>query len=519
MLTKLKATLLIKIKSNSLLFKRFVGLFMCIICVFKSSAQVFCTGFDEQAVSLQEGANAFNTFGNGNGGFLNDWSVFNGTPSIYSSGQLLGVNAYDGNQYVLAAICDNGSNFSEGVSLRYSFLQGNSYNVSLVIRNHGIGSNPTPIDIDFILLDSALNFTYQTQTGCTQTPTIPANALFVHSVSGFSTDSWQLVNFSISNLNQNYHHLWIRSVFSQGAQQVTTFMLLDSFCIETEVPSVCYSFDEQQISPNESQHTFNLFGNGQTGFLEDWRVVSGTPSIYSTGSLGGISAFEGTQFALQAVCNSGANADESVSLSYPFQQGLAYSISMAVRNNGAGNSPTPLDVDFILMTDSIPYTYNPNTGCSPIPNAPATSQPVFSLSSFDQDTWQVVNFNIPVLTSNFNHLWIRAKFSSGSPLVTTFFLFDSVCVSQFPNLVNAGQDMNQVKFTLNPNPTSNYLNIESEIGQGQYSIQDLTGNQVCSGFLFQNKQLINLGELSNGIYFFVFNTNKERGIKKFFIQN
>ena len=102
-----------------------------------TQAQTYCESFDRQTVTLQESAHTFDTFGNGNGGFLNDWNVASGTPSVYSSGQLAGVNAYDGNQYVLTAVCDASDDYSEGLSLQHSFLQGNSYNVSLVMRNRG----------------------------------------------------------------------------------------------------------------------------------------------------------------------------------------------------------------------------------------------------------------------------------------------------------------------------------------------------------------------------------------------
>ena len=494
-------------------------LVILVLATFKmAKSQTYCESFDGQAVTTQDGGHAFNTFGNGNGGFLNDWNVTNGTPSIYLSGQLTGVNAFNGNQFVLNAVCDNGASSSEGLSLQHNFIQGNTYNVSIAIRNHGISTNPTPIDVEFILLDSALSFTYQTQTGCTQTPSIPNSALTVHTESVFAADSWQVITFSIANLTADYHNLWIRSTFSQGSPLTTTFLLLDSVCVETVVPSTCYTFDEQQITTNESAHTFNDYGNGNAGFLQDWNVVSGTPSIYLSGSLGGINAFEGSQFVLQAICNSGANFDESVSLAYNFQQGHSYTVSMAVRNHGTGSTPTPIDVDFILLTDSIPYAYNTGTGCSQIPNTPIGADTVHTLSGLNQDSWQVITFNINSLTADYGHLWFRGQFSSGSPLVTTFFLFDSVCVTELPIPTSLTDKIAQRKLAIYPNPATQTITIDSEINLGTYKIQNITGKELLAGDFSNGNNTFDVSTLNNGIYFFVLQNSAEVVTKKFVVE-
>lgn len=463
-------------------------------------AQTYCESFDGQTLTPQQGAHAFNSYGNGNGGFLNDWNVTNGTPSIYSSGQLSGVNAYDGNQFVLAAVCDASDDYSEGVSLQHDFLQGNTYNITLAIRNHGSTINPTPIDIEFVLLNSPISFTYQTQTGCTPTPAIPNGSLTVHTEPSFTTDSWQLITFSITNLSADYHNIWIRSFLSQGAPFVTTFLLYDAVCVETILPSTCYTFDEQTISTGDQQHTFNTYGNGNPGFLQDWNVASGTPSVYINGSLGSVSAFEGTQFALTGVCSAGSNWDESVSLEYNFQQGYSYSVSMAVRNHGTGNNPTPIDVDYILLQNPISYTYNSSTGCSQLPSTPVGADTVYTLSSLNLDSWQVINFNINNTTANFSNLWFRPQFSSGSPLVTTFFLFDSVCVSQTNEPTGLLENSQKLNFNIYPNPTNSSVTIETTEGKGIYQLQDLTGKLLLSGSVTATKFSLDIGTLSKGIY-------------------
>lgn len=486
-------------------------------CSFGGFTQTYCESFDGQTLTIQDGAHAFNTFGNGNGGFLNDWNVTNGTPSIFLSGQFSGVNAYNGNQFVLAAVCDNDALSSEGLSLQHNFMQGNSYTVSMAIRNHGSETTPTPIDIEFVLLDTLLPFTYQFQTGCTQTPALPGGAMLMHTESSFATDSWQIISFTIPTLSSNYSTIWIRSSFSAEAPQTTTFFLMDSICIQTIIPSTCYTFDEQAIQSFETQHSFNLYGNGNTGFLEDWNVVSGTPSVFPDGLLNGVNAYEGSQFALAAICDAGNDFNESVSLEYNFQQGNSYQVSMALRNRGSVSTPTPIDVDFILTPNAISYSYNSNTGCSQIPVTPLGSDTIHSIPSFNQDTWQVITFSTGILTANYSNLWFRTKFSNGSPLVTTFFLFDSVCVT--PNQLPVGLHFNRPTQQLGifPNPASKTITIDTSINEGAFSIQSITGNTIQSGNLTFSGKTIEINNLDNGIYFFVLKTKSETFVRKFVV--
>lgn len=467
-----------------------------------TQAQTYCESFDSQTVSIQESAHTFNTYGNGNGGFLNDWNVASGTPSVYSSGQLAGVNAYDGNQFVLSGVCDASDDYSEGLSLQHDFLQGNTYNVTLAMRNRGSGVNPTPIDIDFVLLDTPIPYTYQTNTGCSPTPAIPNGSLIVHTESSFATDSWQIINFTITNLSTDYHNIWIRSFLSQGSPFVTTFLLLDSLCIETVVPTTCFMFEEQTITTPDIAHTFNTYGNGNPGFLQDWNVVSGTPSIYFDGALGNVTAFEGTQFALTGVCDISGGWNESVSLEYNFQQGNSYSVSMAVRNRGVNGTPTPIDVDFVLLENPIAYTYNTGTGCSQIPATPAGSDTAYTLAALNQDAWQVISFNVSNLAADYSNLWFRAKFSSGSPLVTTFFLFDSVCVTQINEPIGITETPEQLAINVFPNPTNGTITIETSEAKGFYTLHDVTGKLLLNGTVATKRFNLDLSAFSKGIYFF-----------------
>jgi hypothetical protein len=394
-------------------------------------AQTACYSFDDVNVPANNKQQAFNIYGNGSSGFLEDWYVTSGTPSIYASGDLAGVNAYSGNQYTLMTICDAGATWSEGAAVSYNFVQDQNYTVSMAIRNAPYpGELPTPIDIEYVLLQNPITYTYNPNTGCSPTPAIPVGAVPVHTISSFAQNSWQTVSFNINNLTSAYSQLWIRVKFSAGAPLTTTFFCLDSLCIQSQPESgKCYSFDDTNVPNNNKQHAFNIYGNGNAGFLEDWKVTSGTPAIQSSGDVGGINAYDGNQFALLAICDAGATWSEGVTLDYSFTPGQSYQVSMAIRNAPyLGNPPTPIDVEYVLLDNPIAYTYNSGTGCSPTPSIPANSFTVHTITGFNQNAWQVISFNVGNLNASYNHLWIRVKFSSGAPITTTFFCFDSVCV-------------------------------------------------------------------------------------------
>lgn len=485
-------------------------LLLCtLVFISNLTAQSICENFDSVSVPTQNIQHAFNIYGNGQNGFLRNWRVVSGTPSIQPSGQLAGVNAFSGNQYALQGVCDIAGGWNEGLSLQYDFVQGQDYQVTLAIRNKGIGATPTPIDIQFVLLDNPIPFTYQFSTGCTPTPSIPAGAVITHTINGFDQDAWQLVQFNITGLTADYQQLWIRAAFSPNAPLTTTLLLMDSFCVAPVNNAVCYSFDEQAIPSNESQHTFNTYGNGQTGFLQDWNVVSGTPSINSSGSLNGVPAFEGNQFASTAVCDISGNWNESVSLTHAFLPGRSYQVSMAIRNRGISGTPTPIDLDFVLLKDKIPFTYQFSTGCTPLPATPVDAETVHSISSFNQDSWQVIYFDFNVTTDTFSHLWFRNKFSSGAPLVTTLFLFDSVCVQEISNPTQVTEKEETPSVTVFPNPTSGDITIHSAMAQGLYEIRDAVGRLIKWGNIPASSFSLSLSDVGRGLYFITLADGKQ----------
>lgn len=482
--------------------KKILTLFINSLLFIYSYAQTYCESFDGQTLTTQQGAHAFNTYGNGNGGFLNDWNVVNGTPSIMQSGQIAGVNAYSGNQYALQSACDAGADWGESLSLQYNFLQGNTYQVTMAVRNRGIAGTPTPVDINFVLMDQPIAYTYTTATGCSPNPAIPNNTFIAHTETSFATDAWTIVSFTVSNLNADYHNIWIRNNYSQGAPLVTTFVLLDSVCIEQLSPAQCYMFDEQTVAPSDVNHTFNLYGNGNAGFLADWNVLSGTPSVCYDGYLNGVNAYEGSQYVLMGVCDASALWADGLSLQYNFTQDNTYQVSMAIRNRGIAGTPTPLNVEFVLLDQPIAYTYNPNTGCSPSPAIPNGAVTVHTESSFATDAWTLLTFNIANLNTDFHNLWIRPNFSSGQAETTTFFLFDSLCVTQIDSAMSLADNAALLNLNIYPNPTSGNVIVESASAKGSYLLNDLTGKLLLNGNVTNQRFEIDLSAFSEGVYIF-----------------
>jgi gliding motility-associated-like protein len=437
-------------------------------------SQPYCENFDNITVPNADKAHAFNIYGNGNAGFLSRWFVPSGTPSIYASGDLPGVNAYNGNQYALAGVCDVSQSFADGLVVQFNFVPNHSYNISFAARNAPSGSpQPTPIDIDYILLQNNIPYTYNPNTGCSSTPPIPGGSMTVNTTTNFAQNSWQTISFNTGNVTSNYSYLWIRPKFSAGSPLITTLLLIDSFCIAENVQSYCNSFEGTAVPASDKNHAFNIYGNGNSGFLQDWFIPSGTPSIYATGDFPGMSAYDGNQYALQAICDVGQSWSEGLMLQFNYTQGQSYDVSFAIRNMPqVPNPPTPIDVDYILLPSIIPYTYNASTGCSPTPAIPSGALTVHTLSNFALDAWQIMSFNTGILSANYSYLWIRPKFSAASPLITTFFCSDSACIK--PNACNLALALgNDTSLCTGQN-----LLIDATTPNSTYSWQDGSTNAI-----------------------------------------
>lgn len=262
-----------------------------------------------------------------------------------------------------------------------------------------------------------------TISGCSDTTcsiltdtVVTCNASFTYTNSG---NDYAFQNTSTGN---NLSYTWD---FGDGA----TSNLQNPTHTYASPLNYCESFDNCIFtSAFTREHAFNAFGNGNPGCLTEWEVFSGTPSIYRNSDYvyGGVTAYEGTQFALIGVCDF-PNASEDVALLQNFASGASYTVSMALRTGG---STLPINVDFVLLDARIgtnPYANGtPSFGCSATNAIPTSGVVVHSLQNFSASSWQVITFTISNLTSSYNRLWIRV---SGNPAITSALLLDALCIS------------------------------------------------------------------------------------------
>lgn len=199
-------------------------LFVDSLCITEQVSNSYCIDFDScGTTTAQDREHAFDVFGNGNPGCLEDWEVTNGTPSIYST---FGP-AYSGTYYALFGV--HNSSTTESAALKYDFMAGHNYTVTMAIRNN---NSNLPLNIDYYLLDAAIPYTYNTGVGSSATPAVPGSAQLVHNESNFTAATWQLITFNITNLSSNFSRFWIRQTAS-----ASNYLFVDDLCI-TENTSV-----------------------------------------------------------------------------------------------------------------------------------------------------------------------------------------------------------------------------------------------------------------------------------------
>jgi hypothetical protein len=449
--------------------KKFTALLFVVLILSIAHAQSICESFDNCGnLTNYQREHTFDLFGNGNSGCLSNWEVTSGTPSVYGTF----VSPYSGTDYALFGIHNNTT--VEGAALKFDFLAGKTYNVTLALYNY----NGSPMNIDFYLLQSAIPYTYNYNTGSSAIPAVPGGALKVDSLVQFSAQQWQVVNFTVTNLSQNYSRFWLRQ---SGANN---FLFVDSLCINEviETSSYCENFDEcGTLSPNQREHAFNFFGNGQPGCLSNWEVTSGTPSIY--GSF--VAPYSGTDYALLGIHNS--STVEGIALKYDFLEGKTYTISMALYNyNGSAQN-----IDFYLLTSPIPYTYTTSVGSSPIPAVPAGALLMDSIRQFTSQQWQVHTFTFSNLRQDYNRFWIRQYGANN------FLFLDSLCITE-QTITGIKEANHQPSLALYPNPASNELYIRGLGNETvQISIFDLQGKLLM---MQESAGKIDISQLASGTY-------------------
>lgn len=419
---------------------------------FSLSAQTYCESFDNCFVdpaNLTATRNhAFNTYGNGNPGCLQDWEVTNGTPAVYRDVDGFG-NAFNGSQFMFLGV-DN-TTIGEGAALQYNFQAGKSYQITFARKNATAG---TQLDIAYVLLQGAIPYTYNTGVGASAFPAIPGNAYVAHSEDNYTNNTWQVLTITTPVLATSYSRIWFRP--SSNISQGQAFLLVDSLCIKevvtTPISNTCTDFEDCLIDATNGttlnltrNHTFNTYGNGNAGCLQDWEVTNGTPSIYRDVDGFG-AAYTGNQFVFLGVDNNAIT--EGAAYKYQFQAGQSYRITFARKNAVAG---TQLKMDYVLLQNQIPYTYNSSIGASATPAIPGNALVVSTESSLTSNSWQVLTITTPVLTNSYSRFWIRPSWTA-STQAQTFFLMDSFCIQP----VNC--DTNTVAVSINSsNLTCNHL--------------------------------------------------------------
>jgi len=75
-------------------------------------------------------------------------------------------------------------------------------------------------------------------------------------------------------------------------------------------------------------------------------------------------------------------------------------------------------------------------------------------------------------------------------------------------------ELNSPKIKVFPNPSSDFVNVESESNLGTINLFDVTGNLVYQSFATGNKSQLPIKELSKGVYFLKSEKHIEKIIKQ-----
>ena len=262
------------------------------VCVTETQVPDYCMSFDSCDISdTHTRDHAFDVLGNGHPGCLSDWEVTNGTPSIWRNTDGQG-NAYDGTQMILEGVSGDGVN-SEGVALKYNFLAGQTYTISLARRN---SIAATFINLNYVLLDSSLGYAYNYNVGGSPTPAIPAGALVAYADTNIASQPWQVVSFTTPLLTKSYTRLWFRADYPTAQQ--TAYMLIDSVCIRGNSSPAPVEPLTNFATPVLFQNTSNPFsdetiisyyipqGAAQIGYIQIYDVAGKLVKLYPVNANG-----------------------------------------------------------------------------------------------------------------------------------------------------------------------------------------------------------------------------------------
>ena len=254
-----------------------------------------------------------------------------------------------------------------------------------------------------------------------------------------------------------------------------------------------------------------------TNGTEDTTFTTGSTGVATTGYFNGIFYDGSNLFGLASNPSSSVNSTATV-----------------IKYNSNGTKDTSFDSDGILnFIFNTQYNNNPYSICfqpngKPIIVASTRVQSTASNSNIaltrlnlDGTTDTTFGTNgitlVGLNTPNLNKSWSVLNYINGK-VYTLIFNGTSIGLYRFNTgiILSNTSFSNAEKITIVPNPTSNYLNIDSEKEIKSINVIDVAG-RVTSIKNFTNNK-IDVSNLSNGIYFIEVQTN-DGAFKSKFIKN
>lgn len=242
----------------------------------------------------------------------------------------------------------------------------------------------------------------------------------------------------------------------------------------------------------------NVFGQGVTGAPGDTNLTCASAGCHSSGAF--------SPEANLSVTDAEGNAVTT------FVPGETYDITLSV--NATGN-PDAYGFQMIALLDD-------NSSASNWTDIGDNTQ-IVSLGDRDY-----IEHDGPSDVSEFSTKWTAPEAGSGD--VTFYYSANAVdgngspagdggTNSQFKlfELTTSSNDLEEIAVSIYPNPAVDYLNIQGENQEYQYSISDLQGRKVRSA-TFTGNASIDLLDVDSGLYFLTIQ-NEEKMITKKIYKN
>ncbi len=267
-----------------------------------------------------------------------------------------------------------------------------------------------------------------------------------------------------------------------------------------------YSFEKYSICPGPG------IGGDMTK-VDDWfDGCPGDADYYNKCAVyypSPFNAFHGRIFSMSdsACCgmfvfqdSSGSSSDYiETALTQPLLFGKSYRFACKLRPSKNYRSADAIDFYFssslLSSPDSCFYFVTPQV-----------SNPVGNIIS-DSLNWYVL-IDTFIAVGGENYLTI-GSFRSGAVTNTlpgasgdprAYMFIDSVSVVML-DTTGLIETENQFYFSIYPNPSNDYIFIESKIQNANFILTDVTGRELMQFKLLENRTQLNLGDLPSGVYF------------------